>query len=152
MASPHAREVRRHPQEARASFPPELRSAAAARHFAEAVLAEMDLPSALDVTRLLVSELVVNAVVHAESEAQVVLHHDGARLRVEVLDDSTTLPVVRGHSPTVPDGRGLRILDGLADRWGVDVTDGGKAVWFELVVESIDEHEAVGRPVSGNGS
>ena len=151
MATPHAREVRRQPQQARASFPPELRSAAAARHFAEGVLAEMDLPSAVDVARLLVSELVVNAVVHAESETQVVLHHDGVRLRVEVLDHSTTLPVVRGYSPTVPDGRGLRILDGLADRWGVDVTDGGKTVWFELVVEPIADRESVGRPVSGNG-
>ena len=152
MASPHAREARRVPQQAQASFAPELRSAAAARHFAEGVLAEMDLPSALDVTRLLVSELVVNAVVHADSETQVVLHHDGVRLRVEVLDHSAVLPVVRLYSPTVPDGRGLRILDGLADRWGVDVTEGGKTVWFELDVGVIDPRGSVAGPGARPGT
>jgi anti-sigma regulatory factor (Ser/Thr protein kinase) len=120
--------------EDRTSFPAELRSAAQARHHAERVLSRWGLDSVLDVARLLVSELVVNAVTHAGSAADLSLCIVGPRLRVEVSDRSPVAPQPKEYSPTAPDGRGLLILDDLADAWGVDVAQSGKTVWFELAI------------------
>jgi len=135
--------------EARASFPPDVRSASEARHFAERTLGEWGLDDLLEATRLLVSELVVNAVVHAGTESELVLKSDGASLHVEVLDRSTAAPVLGEYSPTAPGGRGLLILDELADQWGVDVGHGSKTVWFELARRSSSNGH---RPVTGGSS
>jgi anti-sigma regulatory factor (Ser/Thr protein kinase) len=118
----------------RASFPAELQSAAVARRHAEAVLASWGLDDARDVVRLLVSELVVNAVLHAGSAPELVMEQTDGAVRVGVADSSTDPPVKQEYSPTSPSGRGLMILDDLADRWGVDHTECGKVVWFELSV------------------
>ena len=118
----------------RASFPAELRSAAAARRHAEVVLAAWGLDETREVVRLLVSELVVNAVLHAGSPAELTIRRLPGCIRVEVSDTSPERPAMREHSPTAPNGRGLLILDDLAQRWGVDVSAAGKTVWFELDV------------------
>ena len=125
--------------EARASFAPELSSASEARHFAERTLADWGLVQVLEATRLLVSELVVNAVIHAGTESELLLRADDARLHVEVLDHSIEAPVLRSYSPTAPNGRGLLILDDLADEWGVDTTAVTKTVWFELALDPSGE-------------
>jgi hypothetical protein len=54
---------------------------------------------------------------------------------VEVSDRSTEVPHLQECSPSAPSGRGLLILDDLADEWGVEVGEHGKTVWFELVLE-----------------
>ncbi len=121
---------------ARASFPAELESAAAARRFSEEILEEWGRLDFCDTTRLLVSELVVNAVLHARSESTVVLELERqSRLRVEVTDSSAALPMQRDYAPSAPTGRGLMIVDALADRWGVDTDETGKTVWFELIAD-----------------
>jgi anti-sigma regulatory factor (Ser/Thr protein kinase) len=122
--------------EDRSSFPADLRSAAQARHHAEHVLSRWGLGSVLDVVRLLVSELVVNAVTHAGSAADLTLCVVGPRLRVEVSDRSQEAPQLRDCAPMSPDGRGLLILDDLAEDWGVDIGPSGKTVWFEVTVAS----------------
>ena len=81
---------------------------------------------------LLTSELVTNAVVHARSDARVRLRLGPGMLRVEVGDDDPGLPVAREPDAAGPGGRGLRILDEVASRWGVDPDGPGKVVWFEL--------------------
>jgi serine/threonine-protein kinase RsbW len=62
-------------------------------------------------------------------------HRPSDRLRVSVRDDNPALPAV-GQSPLIDadaeGGRGLAIVSMLADRWGVEKTDTGKAIWFEL--------------------
>ncbi len=58
-----------------------------------------------------------------------------SRLRVEVTDSSDALPMQRDYAPSAPTGRGLMIVDALADRWGVDTDESGKTVWFELVAD-----------------
>jgi anti-sigma regulatory factor (Ser/Thr protein kinase) len=84
---------------------------------------------------LLVSELVTNAVLHGRTSATVEVHRPADTLRVAVRDDDPNLPAL-GESPALSaeNGRGMVIVSHLADRWGVEQTDGGKAVWFELVV------------------
>jgi hypothetical protein len=134
--------------EAEASFPAALVSAGDARRFAERTLrtwggnepivgrGESGTDGGdeflIDSVRLLVSELVVNAVLHAETSAvlRIVLTDD--RLRVEVRDGSKAALRRREYEPSATAGRGLMILDAIADSWGVECVGEGKTVWFEL--------------------
>ena len=55
------------------------------------------------------------------------------RLRVEVVDGSGQVPMPRHAVPDQDEsGRGMLLVAGLSDRWGVDPGFGGKCVWFEL--------------------
>ncbi|WP_148573507.1 ATP-binding protein [Nocardioides caldifontis] len=89
-----------------------------------------------DVT-LLVSELVTNAVVHAGTDIELTcaVLEDGG-VRVEVDDASSHLPSARSYGSRAGTGRGLRLLQDLADTWGADATRTGKRVWFELGASS----------------
>lgn len=56
-----------------------------------------------------------------------------APLRVAVRDDNPALPTAADRGElTGEGGRGLRIADALATRWGIDPLDSGKSVWFEI--------------------
>lgn len=82
----------------------------------------------------LLTEVVTNAVLHAGSEVVVVLQSLPGRpgLRCEVSDTSPVRPRRRHHSADATTGRGLVLLEQLADAWGVEVRPGGKTVWFEV--------------------
>ncbi|MFJ4776664.1 ATP-binding protein [Streptomyces sp. NPDC088762] len=77
---------------------------------------------------LTVSELVTNAHVHAHSSAQLVLTWDGRCLHVSVADDDPQLPAPRQASARATSGRGLAIIDALADEWDAHAFHGGKAI------------------------
>jgi anti-sigma regulatory factor (Ser/Thr protein kinase) len=87
-----------------------------------------------EVAVLLVSELVTNAILHGRAPLELRAQTAGAGLRVEVYDhDPSTPPILRhDFDLTEPGGRGLQLVDTLADRWGWTENDGGKFVWFEL--------------------
>ncbi|MFJ8312742.1 MULTISPECIES: ATP-binding protein [unclassified Streptomyces] len=88
---------------------------------------------ALDVAELLTSELVTNALVHTDHGAVVTATVGEAGLRVEVRDFVAALPTP--HAPSADDGthgRGLLLVQALADAWGVHEHGMGKVVWFEL--------------------
>jgi len=89
-------------------------------------------PDDLATVELLVSEIATNAVLHARSAFRVVVHRSTRRLHVEIFDDSPEPPTVKAHSVEAPTGRGMRIVDALATRWGVHQDGTGKSVWFEL--------------------
>jgi DNA-binding NarL/FixJ family response regulator len=112
------------------SFPSEAASAGTARRFVRASIDAATEEILADV-ELLVSELVINAVVHASSapRVDVVLSRDS--YRVEVYDDDPTMPELREPSPHDRGGRGIVLLDLLASRWGAEALDQGKVVWFE---------------------
>ena len=124
--------------DARAAFPSELSSAAAARRFAATTLRSWGRDDLIESTELLLSELVVNAVLHAASAVTVELHLRPGSLRVEVTDASATPPAPRPVDPVAVTGRGLLIVDALATSWGVDPAPPGKVVWFELAVDGSD--------------
>jgi anti-sigma regulatory factor (Ser/Thr protein kinase) len=82
--------------------------------------------------KLLTSELVGNVVRHAHTEMMVTARLDGPKLTVEVVDDSPDMLVQRDPRLEDPTGRGLLMVNSLADRWGVQRRKTGKSVWFEL--------------------
>jgi anti-sigma regulatory factor (Ser/Thr protein kinase) len=86
--------------------------------------------------RLLVSELVTNAVRHANLDAgdviRLVIDLGDSMLRVEVHDPGGGfVPTAPAPDPARPSGWGLYLVAELADRWGVD-SDDRTLVWFEL--------------------
>lgn len=83
---------------------------------------------------LLLSELATNAVIHAASRFRVTIRRRDDRLRVEVADGSRAVARRQRFSSTSGTGRGLALVDDIADRWGVDEREDGKTVWFELAV------------------
>ena len=87
----------------------------------------------LDDAKLLVSELVTNAVVRAQSPVDLRLIESETTVRIEVRDLSPVLPRVGDAPLDAESGRGLTIVDRRADRWGTEPEPQvGKAVWFEL--------------------
>jgi len=87
----------------------------------------------LDAMGLCVSELVTNALDHAVPPYRVRLSSCDDRHRVEV-DDATTdvVPVVQPQSESQPRGRGLFLVEQLANAWGVVFEDRHKTVWAEF--------------------
>jgi len=119
-------------REATARFLADPRSAGHARRFAAAALDGWDLAVLRESVVLLVSELVSNAVLHADTPVAVRLVESGPRLRVEVSDGSPASPRMRHFSLDSATGRGLQLVDSLASDWGVEPRDEGKRVWFEV--------------------
>lgn len=86
--------------------------------------------------RLLVSEVVTNAIRHAglsPSDAiELRISVDRTRVRVEVHDAGPGFePPDAPRTIYQESGFGLFLVDRLADRWGV-TTDEGTTVWFEI--------------------
>ncbi|MET7346432.1 ATP-binding protein [Streptomyces mirabilis] len=87
---------------------------------------------------LLVSELVTNAVVHTGCPAVLRLSLPGVlgepidTVRLEVADSSARPPVPRHAEGDETNGRGLELVDGLADRWGWNPEGAGKSIWCEI--------------------
>lgn len=82
---------------------------------------------------LLASEVLTNALIHSDHDALFTATvHDGS-LRVEVRDFTGRPPRPRTPRPhEATSGRGLLLVEALADDWGVRRHGVGKAVWFEL--------------------
>lgn len=90
--------------------------------------------SAVEVARLLVSELATNAVRYSGCESyELVIDLGADGLRVDVADGNPARVPALG-TPDDAGGRGLRLVEALASRWGVDrgAGDAAKHVWFEL--------------------
>ncbi|MFI7383847.1 ATP-binding protein [Streptomyces sp. NPDC049813] len=93
-------------------------------------------PGKSETAELLMSELVTNALVHTDRDAELTATLGPHGLRVEVRDGAERQPTLR--VPIADDGtngRGLLLVQSLADAWGVAVAGAGrsgKVVWFEL--------------------
>ncbi|MER7824226.1 ATP-binding protein [Streptomyces sp. NPDC054945] len=81
---------------------------------------------------LLISELVTNAVVHTGCPAVLRMLFGGPGVRVEVADASDRAPNRRQACGEDTGGRGLELVDGLADRWGWQREGAGKRIWCEI--------------------
>ena len=90
----------------------------------------------IECAELGVSELVTNALLHAEPPILVRIRGTREHPRVEVRDGSLESPHLPDSHPTDEDdllltfGRGLGIVARCADAWGAEIEDDGKVVWF----------------------
>ncbi|MFY0511374.1 ATP-binding SpoIIE family protein phosphatase [Streptomyces anulatus] len=93
-------------------------------------------PEQVDSAVLMVSEMATNVLVHTDGDALMAAEISGERgerrLRVEVADASDELPHKRRPGEMASSGRGLVLMEMLADAWGVDPRGEGKSIWFEL--------------------
>lgn len=111
----------------------DLRAVGEVRAALRELLRHWGRPESTDVAELLATELVTNALVHTDQGAEVTATLAAARLRVEVRDHTAKHP--RSLVPAADDGtsgRGLLLVQALADDWGVSLQGAGKVVWFEL--------------------
>ena len=106
-------------------------SPAIARRLAREQIADCDDETTWTV-ELLVSEVVGNAVVHGASHVDVFWQRDDGTLRVEVVDYGGGVPVMLEPPVWADRGRGLLLVNSLAEQWGVTLEDTRKAVWFEV--------------------
>ena len=119
--------------ERQADLDPVPASVGLARSLVRDSLADFD-GDARDVALLLTSELVTNAILHARTPVQLGVLVDGDRALVCVADRLPESPALspRAHSHDRPGGRGLALVEDLADTWGTTTYTGGKTVWFVL--------------------
>lgn len=132
-----ALELHGDPTEAEVPLPSRPESAATARRLTQVViLRHWGLaPKITEEAVLLVSELVGNAVRHTGARVfGLRLHRRRGWIRVEVRDPSRGLPCLMPVQELDISGRGLFLVDKLADRWGVDLLPRGKTTWFEMRV------------------
>ncbi|GGW63914.1 ATP-binding protein [Streptomyces lucensis JCM 4490] len=115
----------------------DLRAVPEARRELRELLRHWGKPGRSEIAELLTSELVTNALVHTDDDAVLTAVVRPGGLRVEVRDFVAGRP-----EPQAPDtgdgthGRGLVLVESLADDWGVRPHEVGKSVWFELGAEA----------------
>jgi hypothetical protein len=120
------------------TYPPALASVTEARHAAVAALRGAGWDGAdLDATELVLGELIANAVLHAQTQFTVVAGLDATTARVEVIDLDARPPVLLALPREARSGRGLWVVDGLADAWGWEGAESAngapsKRVWAEV--------------------
>jgi anti-sigma regulatory factor (Ser/Thr protein kinase) len=126
------REIHDWPLICRRTFPAVPLSVSAARGFATQALADIP-PDALEVVRLLVSELASNAIEHATTSFHLAVYRASETIRVAVTDYGAGIPTMRSVGPDAVRGRGLEIVDMLSTQWAVQQeADSAKTVWFNL--------------------
>jgi anti-sigma regulatory factor (Ser/Thr protein kinase)/GAF domain-containing protein len=95
-----------------------------------------------DELEIMTSEVVTNALIHADSDVDLRLREYPDRVRLEARDSDPMPPipspiVISGEASTQAEhGRGLLIVDALASQWGTSHSGRGKIVWLEVPVPS----------------
>ncbi|MFE0641095.1 SpoIIE family protein phosphatase [Streptomyces sp. NPDC058877] len=110
----------------------------AARRFVRESLLAWDREELVDSLELLASEVVTNALIHADSRVDLRLREGPDHIRLEVRDSDVTPPIPSpisvsgGENAQAEHGRGLLIVESLASSWGTSPSGRGKTVWLEL--------------------
>lgn len=105
------------------------------RDFVRTVLGVSGLAYLADAAALCTSELATNSHLYAGGELSLGLAIDPDRVRIDVRDGSDTLPAPRRPPGHATGGRGLLLVDAMADGCGVTTRPTGKSIWFELLVQ-----------------
>ena len=121
------------------TLPPDVSAPARARDVVRHRLMDDLNAEQLHAARLAISEIVTNALQHGDLPADGAISIDVQRLdghvRVTVSGRGTAFEVPENFPPPGPEhGYGLRLVERLTDRWGVDPENG--TVWFELDVSA----------------
>ncbi|WP_354643962.1 SpoIIE family protein phosphatase [Kitasatospora camelliae] len=102
-----------------------------ARRFTRETLEAWELTALVDYAELMVSELVTNALLHADAPRRLRLFRDRV-LTLEVADAGSQSPRLRSSAEEDEGGRGIHLVSELAHRWGTRTTREGKVVWAEI--------------------
>ncbi|GGL91333.1 hypothetical protein GCM10010129_38830 [Streptomyces fumigatiscleroticus] len=113
-------------------------SVPAGRRFLQHHLRAWDLTPLTDTASLLASELLTNAVCHAQGPLTLRAWHSARELGVEISDHTVPRPWARTAGTSEENGRGLMLVDALADAWGTRPTTAGKTVWFTLLTPQVN--------------
>ena len=102
---------------------------------------------ALEDAAVMVSELASNCLRHAATSFTVGVDRTREQVTVSVDDAGPGRPAMQSPPADQPTGRGLRIIDALADSWGVDYHADhiGKRVWFTLSERLTDQRSSTAR-------
>ncbi|NML49392.1 ATP-binding protein [Streptomyces sp. R302] len=85
-----------------------------------------------DSATLALTELVANVVRHVPGRrCSVLFLREPYGLRVEVADGVACTLHAKVPEAAAESGRGLAVVEGVTDRWGVEERRDGKTVWFE---------------------
>ena len=132
----------------------DARSAGRARHFLRDRLATWEVDAdVVDGAQLCLSELVTNAIMHAGTTSELMVHLEDGVLTVVVRDvgatarpgvPATYLPVPEDDDPLRVFGRGLTLVDAIADRWGSEQDAYGTTAWFALELDRADQPARTG--------
>ncbi|MFD9435240.1 ATP-binding protein [Streptomyces sp. NPDC060002] len=117
------------------AFTAEPREVAALRRIMRLHLGIWGLPEVIDDAQLCMSELVSNVITHVGpgTPATLAVSMSGVHLRIEVHDpDARALPTLLDANAEAESGRGMALVDAIADRWGVQLHADKKVTWCEL--------------------
>ncbi|MFE7359192.1 ATP-binding protein [Streptomyces sp. NPDC057543] len=108
------------------------------------------LPGVVYAAQICVTEMVANVVRHVGpgTPSSLAVSMNGDRLRIEVSDpDLRALPTLIRAAGEGEAGRGIALVDGVADRWGVILRGDSKVTWCELTTglrsanDHVDSHQ-----------
>ena len=112
---------------------PSFGAPAIAREYVASKLQRWGIDDAYPDVELLTSELVTNAIRHAEGTVELWIDHPSPEcVRIEVRDLSERLPVMRPLETAREGGWGLHIVGRIANRWGLEQRTGEKTIWCEV--------------------
>jgi KaiC/GvpD/RAD55 family RecA-like ATPase len=114
------------------SFPYELDSVRAARHFVTGTLRPAVGDALVDDAAIIATELAANAVLHAKSAFTVTVSASASAVRIAVRDEGPLTPVSGGEPFAVRHDHGLGVVARIARGWAVERLPDGKVVWAEL--------------------
>jgi len=120
-----------------------------ARHELLDVMKHFHVQADPDRVGLVVTELLTNALLHGREPVEIHASTVEDHLRIEVHDSSEAVPHQRRAQPTDVTGRGLMLVAGLVERWGVDQSGDGKFVWAEFDPAPDTDAAAMGRRTDG---
>ncbi|MFE6160087.1 ATP-binding protein [Streptomyces sp. NPDC056486] len=116
-------------------FLAEPEEVAALRRIVRLHLTQWGLPEVVEAAQLCVSELVANVITHVGPHTPTTfrLTMKDTCVRIEVSDpDTRALPTLLAAETNAESGRGMALLDAVADRWGVILRSDSKVTWCEL--------------------
>lgn len=108
----------------------------AARELARHTLEVWGLGTLSDTVLVIVSELVTNAVVHTAGLVWLEIERRRGAVRVTVMDHDPRLPKPRRVPLESVSGRGLLLVEALAQSWGTCTGEAGKAVWADISLDA----------------
>lgn len=129
----HFFEHLRDPESGEMRLPAHPASCSLAREVIIEILQSWGLEDLADTAAQLVAELAANSIIHSGgSTLRLRVVRRGGSVRIEVRDPSQQLPLLILGDVEDDHGRGMHVVNALADRWGADLLPYGKSVWCDL--------------------